>query len=216
MVALLTRQSTGALLYVLGFFTAGLMMIMAGDELNKSSTSLQSVHDLFWVSAIFLLFAGIGIVIEKEKVICGSGAENDAMSFVGLLEMLGIFGMSTGGMGLAIYYSDEKNSTTEESAASAHERESLAQFTGVASIVFLISCLLLTLAQQKWCSQQFILGCTTSVVCIALSVFWFLFANDQTSGADNDDLSVHCYVIGILFVVIGFAGCCKCFGHRSV
>jgi len=209
-------KSLGATMYVLGFLVAGAMFICVGAEFDKITPDLSDVHYYIWVYAWALMATAVGIILETEQLFCGDYTNRRVGYFAGLFELVGIFGMGALGFGLAVYFSDSKNSDAAATSVSANDRRDLSSMIAVSSLVYLLGAVLMAVhfcrEGKQCCNVYSALRYLNMVICVVLSIFWFLLADAMVSTSSNvlNRLKAYSYVIGSLLLLTGVFGFLKC------
>jgi len=203
-------KASGAAMYVVGFFAAGIAFIMVGVHYDKTPADFHDVHYDIWIYAWALLIAAVGIILETEQEFCGDDRVRNWGYFAGLFELVGIFGMGAFGFGLAMYFSNVKNEDDNAISLYASDRRDLSSMIAVSSIFYLLG----AVPGKGLCSFTSLVSCFNMVMCILLTIFWFLFASSMVGTTDSaDDRAMeYAYVIGVILTITGLAGFLKCIG----
>jgi len=209
---------SGAAMYAVGFVAAGIAFIMVGVHYDKTPSDFHDVHYDIWVYAWALMVAAVGIILETEQVFCGDDTHRNVGYFAGLFELVGIFGMGAFGFGLAMYFSNVKNSTEADMLEYASDRRDLCSMIAVSSIVYLLGAVLVVIdlycKGKSLCCVRSILSYVNMFMCILLTIMWFLLAGTMVSTKANADKTAeeYAYVIGVVLILTGLAGFLKCVG----
>jgi len=209
---------SGAAMYVIGFVAAGIAFIMVGVQYDKTPADFHDVHYDCWVYAWALTVAAVGIILETEQVFCGDETHRNVGYFAGLFELVGIFGMGAFGFGLAVYFSNVKNDSDDTILEYAPDRRDISAMIAVSSIVYLLGAVLVVvdlICKEKFFSSvRSILSFFNMLMCILLTIMWFLFASAMVSTKKNADRHAreYAFVIGIVLILTGLAGFLKCIG----
>jgi len=203
-------------MYVIGFFIAGIVIIMVGVHIDKASPDFSKINYDIWIYSWALLAAAFGIFLEDERLFCRDNTNRPLGYFGGLLEFAGVLSMGGLGFGLAEYFSEAKNAGTVAEFIPANRRD-LSSMIAVASIVYLIGSVLraLELNEQgkRWYNVDFCLRYFNILMCVLLSIFWFLFANVMVSTTSTATERTRTYsnTIGCTLLCTGLGGFLKCF-----
>jgi len=211
-------KGSGAAMYVIGFIAAGIAFIMVGVQYDKTPADFHTVHYDIWVYAWALMVAAVGIILDTEQVFCGDDTHRNVGYFAGLFELVGIFGMGAFGFGLAVYFSNVKNYDDETILEYASDRRDISCMIAVSSIVYLLGAVLVVV--DLYCKGKFLssirsmLSFFNMLMCILLTIMWFLFADAMVSTKKNADKHAreYAYVIGVVLILTGLAGFLKCIG----
>jgi len=210
-------KAIGAAMYIIGFFAAGIAFIMAGVHYDKTPSDFHDVHYDIWIYAWALMIAAVGIILETEQEFCGDDTDRKWGYFAGLFELIGIFGMGSFGFGLAVYFSNAKNLDLDTMDVYASDRRDLSCMIAVSSIFYLLGAVLVILDKGLF-NVASLLSYFNVLMCILLTIFWFLYADAMVVGTSNsgfDKAKEHAYVIGTILTLTGLAGFLKCIGVVS-
>jgi len=209
---------SGAAMYAVGLVAAGIAYIMVGVHYDKTPPDFHDAHYDIWVYAWALMVAAVGIILDTEQVFCGDDTHRNVGYFAGLFELVGIFGMGAFGFGLAVYFSNVKNYDDETILEYASDRRDISCMIAVSSIVYLLGAVLVVV--DLYCKGKFLssirsmLSFFNMLMCILLTIMWFLFADAMVSTKKNADKHAreYAYVIGVVLILTGLAGFLKCIG----
>jgi len=206
-------KASGVAMYVIGFFAAGIAFIMVGVHYEKTPADFHDVHYDVWVYAWALVIAAVGIILETEQEFCGDDTDRNWGYFAGLFELVGIFGMGAFGFGLAMYFSNAKNEDDVAISLYASDRRDISCMIAVSSIFYLLGAVLVVVDKGLF-SFTSLLSYFNMVMCILLTIFWFLFASAMVGTTDSADERAmeYAYVIGVILTLTGLAGFLKCIG----
>jgi len=206
-------KASGAAMYVIGFFAAGIAFIMAGVHYDKTPAEFHDVHYDIWVYGWALIIAAVGIILETEQEYCGDDTDRKWGYFAGLFELVGIFGMGAFGFGLAVYFSNVKNEDDETISLYASDRRDISCMIAVSSIFYLLGSVLVVVDRGMF-SLSSVLSYFNMLMCVLLTTFWFLYASAMVGTTDSADdrAKEYAYVIGTILILTGLAGFLKCIG----
>jgi len=203
-------RSAGAGLYVLGLLVAGVMFMIIGSEYNDNAPDQKDLKTFFWVYAIAMVLAAIGLVLDNGNRFCGEEEFKGVDYFGGLFQVVSVFAWGALGVGLAHYY---ENGTFAVINAN-EERSALGWLSGVAAIFFGLGALFML--KEILCCEGFncnmitIFEITNMVLQLALIVFWFLWANEMdkagTCCKKEKDLTTYSYLIGVIYILMALLG----------
>lgn len=207
-------RSMGAGLYILGMLVAGVMFIVIGAEYGENTPSNDDLNVYFWVYAISMLLAAIGLVVDNGNRFCGEEEFKGVDYFGGLFQICAVFTWAALGVGFAHYYSDDVVGNAVTALAAFDERSALAWLSGVAAIFFAFGSLFMLkeilCCEGFSCNMMTIFEIANMVLQIALIVFWFLFAdvlNKETpTASEEDNHETYAYLIGIIFIIMALLG----------
>jgi len=206
-------KASGALMYVVGFFSAGIAFIMVGVHYDKTPADFHDVHYDIWVYGWALMLAAVGMIMETEQEYCGDDTDRKWGYFAGLFELVGVFAMGAFGFGLAVYFSNVKNEDDATISLYASDRQDISCMIAVSSIFYLLGAVLVVVDEGLF-SLNSVLRYFNMLMCIMLTIFWFLFASVMVGTTDGADKSAkeYAYVIGTILILTGLAGFLKCIG----
>jgi len=202
-------RSIGAAVYILGMLVAGVMFIVIGTEYGDSNPDQDNLNAYFWVYAIAMILAGIGLVVDNGNRFCGEEETKGVDYFGGLFQICAVLAWGGFGFGLAFYYDDGGSGFSMPTAD--EERAALAWMSGVAAIFFGFGSLFMLkeilCCEGFKCNMMTIFEMVNMVLQLALIVFWFLLA-DRLDGANltRSDMDTYAYIIGIIYILMALLG----------
>lgn len=227
-------RSVGSILFLVGYLTAGIMLIIVGVEYNKSDTSNDKLSTFFWIYAGAMLMGTVGSVLDNGDRFCGQTEEDEGKPreidyFGGIFQVVAGFAWAGFGAGIAFFYADSQNfiaGTTGVNTVSADERENLAWLSGIAAIFYAFGSLFvlkeLLCCEAFNCGLELILNLGNMVLMILLVIFWFLFADalgkQPFSNGNDDNRRNYAIALGVFYVIQGLEGILMfmlscCFGN---
>jgi len=203
-------RSAGAGLYVLGLLVGGVMFCVIGAQYNETAPDNTDLKTYFWVYAIAMVLAAIGLVLDNGNRFCGEEEFKGVDYFGGLFQVVSVFAWGALGVGIAHYYED----ALFAAPTSGEERGSLAYLSGVAAILYgfgsLFTLKKLLCCEGFSCDMASIFNIVNMVLCILLIVFWFVFADkleeDPAAEAGDDDRRTFAYLLGVVYILMGLMG----------
>jgi len=203
-------RSAGAGLYVLGLLVGGVMFCVIGAQYNETAPDNTDLKTYFWVYAIAMVLAAIGLVLDNGNRFCGEEEFKGVDYFGGLFQVVSVFAWGALGVGIAHYYED----STFQLANANEERGALGWLSGVAAIFFGLGALFML--KEILCCEGFacnmitIFEITNMVLQLALIVFWFLWANEMEDVGlcctKQKDLTTYSYLIGVIYILMALLG----------
>jgi len=159
---------SGAAMYVIGFFAAGIAFIMVGVHYDKTPADFHDVHYDICLYAWALMSAAVGIILETEQEFCGDDTDRNWGYFAELFEVVGIFGMGAVGFGLAMYFLNAKNEDDDAISLYACDRRDLSSMIAVCSIFYLLGAIPVV-SDKGLCSYASLVSYFNMVICTLLA-----------------------------------------------
>jgi len=230
-----TEQIIGTVFCVTGFWIAGSMFIMIArkyswievEDSDEEELDNMEIQKLLWVYALALILALIGVLVKSSEELCDQRKwiedwESKFEYFGVLLQLIGLLGLSASGMGMATYYDNSRNFSQALASSAADQRTIFGFFSASASLLSLAG-FFFSLNEPICCSKKFswnkdsIFNLSNMLLSMFLALFWFIWADSQTTTFDgsDDDLSKYCNLIGVVLLIFGFVGVLDCFGRKD-
>lgn len=199
-------EYAGVIFLVLGFLGSGVLLIIAGQEMVKSSPDFELIEIVYIVGAIFFLLGMIGYYMNMPSIFCAN-SDRGVMYFGNMFILLGFFGIAgfMFGTGLAFY---------DPAAPVPENVRDFGYISGVFCLLFAIGWLIVNAEKNMACNDQvFVHTIGHYLIVIFLIVaggLFFGFGNLFGEG-DVEDAGHVLIVIAVSYILIAVGlFCCSC------